>query len=169
VTISNGKHATNRSNSIPASAVQRGMAARTAPARFQPRAHVCSSLPGSPPARMRRLGQQRGHVKWCGPRSPTSSACRRHSTIAASRTIGSICEAGERLRQITELQQAVKDVRQETRNLIVMQMRPGQSPERLNFLRDMERSCRAETKLRLRALAHLKATTYLNDEGGSIT
>jgi hypothetical protein len=32
-----------------------------------------NSSPGSPPARMRRLAQQRGHVKWCGPRSPTST------------------------------------------------------------------------------------------------
>jgi hypothetical protein len=50
----------------------------------------------------------------------------------------------------------VAEVRQEVKNLIVLQLRPGQSAERLKFLHDLERSARAETKLRVRALAHYR-------------
>jgi hypothetical protein len=46
------------------------------------------------------------------------------------------------------------DARQEVRNLIVMQMRPGQSAEKVKLLHNLERSARAETKLRVRALAY---------------
>src|SRR5580704_8522117 len=48
----------------------------------------------------------------------------------------------------------LKGVRQEVRNLQVMQMRPGQSAEKLALLSDLERSARAEVKLRVRALAY---------------
>jgi hypothetical protein len=44
------------------------------------------------------------------------------------------------------------DVRQEVRNLVVMQMQPGQPAERVRFLHDLERSARAETRLRVKAL-----------------
>jgi len=48
------------------------------------------------------------------------------------------------------------DVRQEIRNLIIMQMRPGQPAAKVKFLHDMERSARAEEKLRVMALAHYR-------------
>lgn len=54
------------------------------------------------------------------------------------------------------LERKLKNVRQELRNLQVMQMRPGQSAQKLAFLRDLERSARAEVKLRLKAIAYAK-------------
>ena len=48
----------------------------------------------------------------------------------------------------------LKGVRQEVRNLQVLQMRPNQPPEKLALLRDLEMSARAEVKLRLKALEH---------------
>jgi hypothetical protein len=51
----------------------------------------------------------------------------------------------------------LKNTRQEVRNLQVMQMRPGQSAEKLKLLADLERSARAEVKLRLKALAYAKS------------
>jgi hypothetical protein len=47
-------------------------------------------------------------------------------------------------------------VRQEVRNLQVMQMRPGQSAEKLAHLADLEGSARAEVKLRIKALAYAR-------------
>jgi len=51
----------------------------------------------------------------------------------------------------------LKGVRQEVHNLQVMQMRPGQSPEKLKHLSDLERSARAEVKLRIKALAYARS------------
>jgi hypothetical protein len=51
----------------------------------------------------------------------------------------------------------LRGVRQEVRNLQVMQMRPGQSPEKLKHLSDLERSARAEVKPRVKALAYAKS------------
>ena len=48
----------------------------------------------------------------------------------------------------------LKGVRQEVRNLQVMQMRPGQSAEKLAHLADLQRSARAEVKLRIKALEY---------------
>lgn len=55
------------------------------------------------------------------------------------------------------LEQKLKGVRQEVRNLQVMQMHPGRSTDDLKNLADLERSARAEVKLRVKALAHAKA------------
>jgi hypothetical protein len=57
------------------------------------------------------------------------------------------------------LERELKGVRQEVRNLQVMQMRPGQSAQKLRFLADLERSARAETKLRLKALEYARSQT----------
>ncbi|MGB8741550.1 MAG: hypothetical protein WCD52_15275 [Xanthobacteraceae bacterium] len=51
----------------------------------------------------------------------------------------------------------MKDTRQEVHNLQVMQMRPGLPAEKLELLRNMERSARAEVKLRLKAIAYAKS------------
>jgi hypothetical protein len=67
------------------------------------------------------------------------------------------------LRLVTEadslgtLEGKLKGVRQEIRNLQVMQMRPGQSAEKLKLLSELERSARAEVKLRLKALEYAKS------------
>jgi hypothetical protein len=55
------------------------------------------------------------------------------------------------------LQRALANVRQELHNLQVMSLRPGQSPERLEMLRKLEVSCRAEVKLRLRAIEYRRS------------
>ena len=58
---------------------------------------------------------------------------------------------------IPELEIKLKDTRQEVRNLQVLQMRPGLSVEKLKILNELERSARAEVKLRLKALAFAKS------------
>jgi hypothetical protein len=54
------------------------------------------------------------------------------------------------------LQRKLKDARQEVRNLQVLQWRPDQAADQLKVLRDLERSARAEVKLRLKAIEHAK-------------
>ncbi len=46
------------------------------------------------------------------------------------------------------------NARQRVANLMVMQMRPNQSPERLLLLSQLERSARAEVKLLRKAAAY---------------
>ena len=50
------------------------------------------------------------------------------------------------------LQQEMKDCRQEVRNLTILGMRPGLTPEKKAHLHLMERSARAELKLRQKAI-----------------
>jgi hypothetical protein len=59
---------------------------------------------------------------------------------------------------IETLERELRAVRQEVRNLQVLAMRPNQSAEKLELLRNLERSARAEVKLRLKALNHAKQT-----------
>jgi hypothetical protein len=58
---------------------------------------------------------------------------------------------------IATRERELKNTRQEVRNLQVMQMRPGQSAEKLKLLNDLERSARAEVKLRVKALEYAKS------------
>jgi hypothetical protein len=51
------------------------------------------------------------------------------------------------------LERELRDARQDLHNLQVMQMKPG-TQERLELLRKLEVSCRAEAKLRRKALAY---------------
>jgi hypothetical protein len=50
---------------------------------------------------------------------------------------------------------------QEVRNLIVMQLRPGQSPEKLALLQLLEPSARAEARLRDAALERVAPSSCL--------
>lgn len=52
------------------------------------------------------------------------------------------------------LQRKVASRRQEVRNLQVLAMRPGHSPEKLSRIRLLEHSARAEVKRWQKALAH---------------
>ena len=54
------------------------------------------------------------------------------------------------------LQAEMKDTQQEVRNLTIMGMRPNLSPHKKALFLQMERSARAELKLRHRALEHAK-------------
>jgi hypothetical protein len=56
---------------------------------------------------------------------------------------------------IAELQAELDDVRQEVRNLTVMAMNPRNAAEAA-VIREMERSARAEVKLRIKALEYGK-------------
>ena len=58
------------------------------------------------------------------------------------------------MRDLQTLRQELKDARQEVRNLIVMAMRPDISPAKAELIRNLERSARAEVKLRLKALRY---------------
>ena len=55
------------------------------------------------------------------------------------------------------LQDEIKDTQQEVRNLTIMGMRPGLNPAKKALLLQMERSARAELRLRHKALEHAKA------------
>ena len=55
------------------------------------------------------------------------------------------------------LHRKIKSRRQEVRNLQVLALRPGHSPEKLEHLRNLERSARAEVKLWQKALAHAQS------------
>jgi hypothetical protein len=57
---------------------------------------------------------------------------------------------------VPEQERKLKETRQEVSNLQVMQMRPGQSVEKLRLLSERERSARAEVNLRLCALEHAR-------------
>ena len=53
-------------------------------------------------------------------------------------------------------EQELKDARQEVRNLCVMSMRPNLPPSKVELLKNLERSARAEVKLRLKHLRWLR-------------
>jgi len=54
------------------------------------------------------------------------------------------------------LKRELEAARQEVKNLTVMGMRPDLSSEKVEVIRHLERSARAEVKLRTRALQHFK-------------
>jgi hypothetical protein len=57
---------------------------------------------------------------------------------------------------LAELQTKLDSVRQEVRNLTVMGMDPNQTPEQAALIKELERSARAEMRLRTMALAYAK-------------
>ncbi len=52
------------------------------------------------------------------------------------------------------MQRKMQNCRQEIRKLTIMGMKPGLTPEKKAFLHDLERSARAELKLRHKALEY---------------
>jgi len=52
---------------------------------------------------------------------------------------------------------AKRGVRREVRNLTVMSMDPNQSPEQAALIKELERSARAEQRLRKKALDYAKS------------
>jgi hypothetical protein len=61
------------------------------------------------------------------------------------------------MRDLPTLELELRAVRQEVRNLQVLAMRPGQTTEKLQLLAELERSARAEVKLRWKAIEHAKS------------
>jgi type II secretory pathway component PulM len=57
---------------------------------------------------------------------------------------------------LVELQTELDNVRREVRNLTVMGMDPKQTPEQAELIKALERSARAEGRLRKMALEHAK-------------
>ena len=57
---------------------------------------------------------------------------------------------------IDELQAKLDSVRQEVRNLTVMSIQPHQPLDQLALIKNLERSARAELRLRVMALEHAK-------------
>ena len=53
---------------------------------------------------------------------------------------------------IKELERKIECCRREIRNLVVMGMDPSQTPDQLELIRNLERSARAELRLRVTAL-----------------
>jgi hypothetical protein len=57
---------------------------------------------------------------------------------------------------LAELQTKLDSVRREVRNLTVMGMDPSQTPEQAALIKQLERSARAEMRLRTMALEYAK-------------
>jgi hypothetical protein len=57
---------------------------------------------------------------------------------------------------LAELQAKLASVRREVRNLTVMGMDPKQTPEQAALIKELERSARAEMRLRTMALEYAK-------------
>ena len=57
---------------------------------------------------------------------------------------------------LAELQAKLDSVRREVRNLTVMGLDPSQTPEQAALIKELERSARAEMRLRTMALEHAK-------------
>jgi hypothetical protein len=60
---------------------------------------------------------------------------------------------------LAELQAKLDSVRREVRNLTVMGMDPSQPPDQAALIKELERSARAEMRLRTMALEHARTTT----------
>jgi hypothetical protein len=58
---------------------------------------------------------------------------------------------------LAELQTKLESVRREARNLTIMGMDPNQTAEQAALIRQLERSARAETRLRFMALEYSKS------------
>ena len=59
---------------------------------------------------------------------------------------------------LAELQTKLDGVRREVRNLTVMSMDPKQPPDQAELIKELERSARAEQRLRSMALEYAKGT-----------
>ena len=57
---------------------------------------------------------------------------------------------------LADLQTKLDSVRREVRNLTVMSLDPMQQPKQAELIKELERSARAEMRLRTMALAHAK-------------
>ena len=60
------------------------------------------------------------------------------------------------IRNEMQLEKQLRDLRAEVRNLVVIGMRPDLLPEEVEFVRNLERSARADAKLLLKVIRHGK-------------
>jgi hypothetical protein len=61
---------------------------------------------------------------------------------------------------LAELQAKLDSVRREVRNLTVMGMDPSQTPGQAALIKELERSARAEMRLRTMAIEHARAELH---------
>jgi hypothetical protein len=59
-------------------------------------------------------------------------------------------------RDVAQLEEELSDLRQEVRALVVLAMRPDLGPDEAEFVRMLERSARADVKVRLKTLQHVR-------------
>ena len=64
---------------------------------------------------------------------------------------------------LAELQTKLESVRREVRNLTIMGMDPNQTPKQIELIKDLERSARAEVRLRSMALVRAKSKLRSSD------
>jgi hypothetical protein len=69
---------------------------------------------------------------------------------------------------LAELQAKLDSVRREVRNLTVMGMDPSQTPEQTSLIKELERSARAEMRLRTMAIEHAEGQAPSGPEPGSV-
>jgi hypothetical protein len=69
------------------------------------------------------------------------------------------CGFGTATPTLAELQTGLDSVRREVRNLTVMGMDPSQPPDQAALIKELERSARAEMRLRTMALEYAKANS----------
>jgi hypothetical protein len=62
-----------------------------------------------------------------------------------------------RMQDLQKLQQDLKDTRQEVRNLVVISLWPNLLPAEVELVKSLERSARAEVRLRVKHLRWLQA------------
>jgi hypothetical protein len=62
---------------------------------------------------------------------------------------------------LAELRTDLDSVRREVQNLTVMGMDPSQTPEQTSLIKELERSARAEMRLRTMALEYAKGELHL--------
>lgn len=58
-------------------------------------------------------------------------------------------------RDLAQLDEQLRELRQEVRSLVVLGMRPDLLPDEVEFIRNLESSARAEVKLLLKTLQHV--------------
>lgn len=61
------------------------------------------------------------------------------------------------MHDLPKLLQELRNTRQEVRNLVVMGMSPDLIPDQIELVKSLERSARAEVRLRLKHLRWLKS------------
>src|SRR5262245_36803149 len=68
------------------------------------------------------------------------------------------------IQTLAKLQTELDSVRREVRNLTVMGLDPGQPPDQAALIKELERSARAEMRLRTMAFAYARANCVLKIE-----
>ena len=77
--------------------------------------------------------------------------------LGALSSFGSTLDFDATMYDLAELKRGLRDARQKVRNLTVMAIKPDLTPAKAELIRNMERSARAEVKLRQRHSAYVQS------------